>query len=192
MTDVLGGVRAHLAKQFAADCVVGEPQSANVTFLGVEPIEVVRFGPTPTGVVHHVSLGCSRYPMHDPAGLDVDPIRGPRAEVVVSLKPSSAMTGLARTVAVLAATPAVEGVVLCPDALVDLGQPLWQNAPFTAFLLSRSDIEALPLAPPRDPVKFLRATPVTATEAAWVRLRGADALREAWREAGVDLLDAAR
>ena len=37
--------------------------------------------------------------------------------------------------AVLAATPAVDGVVLVVDALIDLGSPLWEGAPFTAVLL---------------------------------------------------------
>jgi len=30
----------------------------------------------------------------------------------------------------------------------------------------------------------LSATPITATEAAWVRLKGADAMREAWQQDG--------
>jgi Suppressor of fused protein (SUFU) len=38
-------------------------------------------------------------------------------------------------------------------------------------------------------VRFLSATPITATEAAWVRLKGADAMRAAWRSDGVDVLD---
>ena len=83
--------------------------------------------------------------------------------------------------AVLAATPAVDGVVLVVDALIDLGSPLWKGAPFTAVLLGPSDISDLSLPPPRDPVHFLSATPVTATEAAWVRLKGADAMRQAWQ-----------
>ena len=39
---------------------------------------------------------------------------------------------------------------------------------------------------------MLAATPITATEAAWVRLKGADAMREAWRTDGVDVLDPGR
>jgi hypothetical protein len=35
----------------------------------------------------------------------------------------------------------------------------------------------------------LTATPITPTEAAWVRLKGADAMREAWTADGVDVLD---
>jgi hypothetical protein len=97
---------------------------------------------------------------------------------------------------VVAATPAVDGVVLTPDALIDLGTPLWAKpsgrVPFTAVLLGRSDIADLPLDPPCDPVRFLSATPITATEAAWVRLKGADAMREAWRADHVDVLDANR
>ncbi len=32
----------------------------------------------------------------------------------------------------------------------------------------------------------LSAVPITATEAAWVRLKGAEAMREAWVQDGVD------
>ncbi|MBV8785920.1 MAG: suppressor of fused domain protein, partial [Mycobacterium sp.] len=82
------------------------------------------------------------------------------------------------------------------DALVDLGSALWaapsRRVPFTAVLLGHSDIGDLPLGPPRDPVQFLSATPVTATEAAWVRLKGAEAMRAAWQNDGVDVLNANR
>jgi hypothetical protein len=61
--------------------------------------------------------------------------------------------------------------------------------PFTAVLLGRSDIPDLPLEPPCDPVRFLSAIPITATEAAWVRLKGAEAMRQAWQHDGVDVLD---
>jgi hypothetical protein len=97
-----------------------------------------------------------------------------------------------RTLAVLAAAPAVEGVVLTADGLLDLGDPLWKGAPFTAMLLGDSDIDDLPLPEPADPVRFLDAVPITGTEAAWVRLRGAAALRQAWAEAGIDVRDPAR
>ena len=56
-------------------------------------------------------------------------------------------------------------------------------------MLGRSAIPDLPLAAPLGPVRFLSATPITATEAAWVRLKGAGAMRQAWRNDGVDLLD---
>jgi hypothetical protein len=95
-------------------------------------------------------------------------------------------------VALLAAAPAVEGLMLEPDALIDLESPLWDSTPFTAFLLGRSDIEDVPLTPPLPPVTVLAATPITATEAAWVRLKGADAMREAWQQDGVDVLNPAR
>lgn len=175
-------VRAHLREYFDV-----EPDSASVTFLGAEPIEVLRF--RCESVVHYVSLGCSRYPMTDPFEVVADQERGPRAEVVLSLRNPGPVTGLARTMAILAATPAVEGVVLVPDALIDLGARLWAEARFTALLLGRSDIADLPLDPPRDPVQFLSAAPLTANEAAWVRLKGAEAMRQAWLIDGVDVLD---
>ena len=162
-----------------------------MTFLGIEAIDVLRFGPDDDGVVHYVSLGCSRHPMTDPAEVSADPLRGPRAEVTVALRGSSP-AGLARSVAVLAAAPVVEGLVLATDALVDLSAPLWKGAPFTAFLLGGSEIDDVPLPAPRAPVVVLSAIPITPTEAAWVRLKGAAAMREAWRTDGVDVLDPSR
>jgi Suppressor of fused protein (SUFU) len=191
VTEVLAEVRAHLRAHFAGAGITGEPDSASVSFLGTEPIEVLRFGPDRDGVVHYVSLGCSRHPMTDPGEIAADPLRGPRAEVMVSLRGLSP-TGLARSVAVLAAAPAVEGLVLAPDALVDLESRLWDSGSSTAFLLGRSAIGDIELPAPRDPVAVLSATPITATEAAWVRLKGADAMRNAWRTDRVDVLDPRR
>lgn len=192
MTHILDQVRAHLRDHFAKTGRWGEPDSASVTFLGTEPMEVLRFR-AKDGLVHYVSLGCSRHPMGDPGDVVVDPQRGPRAEIALCLRDPGPATGIARSLAILAAAPAVDGVVLRPDALVDLGSPLWalpsRRVPFTAVLLGRSDIADLPLQPPRDPVAFLSATPVTATEAAWVRLKGAEAMRQAWQSDGVDVHD---
>ena len=173
-----------------------EPDTASVTFLGVERIDVLRFGPDRRpgldGVFHHVTLGCSRYPMTDPSASVTDPLLGPRAEVVLSLRSALPAVGLARSLAVVAATPAVEGVVLQPDALVDLSGPLWDGAPFTAVLLGVSEIPDVALAAPREPVQFLSAVPITQTEGAWVRLKGAEAMRQAWADDGVDVLDPLR
>jgi hypothetical protein len=196
VTRILDQVRAHVRGHFAGAGFGAEPDSASVTFLGTEPIEVLRFRAGPDGLTHYVSLGCSRHPMTDPAEALVDRSRGPRAEVVLRLRDPGPATGIARSLAILAATPAVDGVVLVADALIDLGSPLWAwptaRVPFTAVLLGHSDIPDLPLQPPRDPVKFLSATPLTATEAAWVRLKGAEAMRQAWQNDGVDVLDPKR
>jgi len=188
VSKTLDRVRAHLGAHFGT-----EPDVATITFLGAEPVEVLRFRPDAAGLVHYVSLGCSRHPMVDPTEVVADPARGPRAEVVLRLRDPGPASGLARSLAVVAASPAVEGVVLAADSLIDLGAPLWARpsgrAPFTAVLLGRSDIAELALEEPCDPVRFLSATPITATEAAWVRLKGADAMREAWDSDGVDVLD---
>jgi hypothetical protein len=189
--DVLAKVRAHLREHFARTGIIAEPVEASVTFLGSERIDVLRFGPDEDGISHYVSLGCSRHPMFDPTELVTDALHGPRAEVVVELRGPSPK-GLVRSLAILAAAPAVEGLILEPDALVDLETPLWESAPFTAFLLGGSDIDDVALAAPLPPVTVLSATPITATEAAWVRLKGADAMRDAWQQDDVDVLDQGR
>ncbi|MBO0854099.1 MAG: suppressor of fused domain protein [Nocardia sp.] len=165
--------------------------AASVTFLGLEPIEILRI---PHGdLMNYVTLGGSRHPMADPAAALADPTRGPRAELILTLRSGlGAQSGLVRGLGVIIAAPAVEGVVLQPDALIDLGEPMWHEAPFTAALLGTADVAEVPLPAPAEPVRFLSVTPITATEAAWVRLRGAAALRAAWSEAGVDVRDPAR
>lgn len=191
MSDILDTVRAHVRDHFTRRGITSEPDQASVTFLGTDRIDVLRFAGPGDAAVHYVSLGCSRHPMVDPAEMIADPVAGPRAEVVVELRgPTPA--GLPRSVAVVAAAPAVEGLILAPDALVDLEMPLWEGAPFTAFLLGRSDIDDVHLPAPLSPVTVLSAVPITATEAAWVRLKGADAMREAWVQDGVDTADARR
>jgi hypothetical protein len=206
--DVLAKVRAHLREHFARVGIAEEPDEASITFLGTETIDVLRFGPDVRSgfrdVVHYVSLGCSRHPMFDPTEMVTDALHGPRAEVVVALRGPSP-SGLARSLAVVAAAPAVEGLILEPDALIDLETSLWdlpsppgsfapapRGAPFTAFLLSHSDIADVGLPAPLPPVTILSATPITATEAAWVRLKGADAMRDAWQQDGVDVFDPRR
>ena len=167
-----------------------------MTFLGVERIEVLRFGPDADGVLHYVSLGCSRHPMGDPSAVAADPVQGPRAEVIVSLRNTTPTPGIARTVALLAATPAVDGLVLVEDALIDLGSALWAqrpgHAPLSAVLLGQGPIHELSLAEPMEPVRFLAATPISANEAAWVRLKGVEELRGTWAQDGTDILDPAR
>ena len=196
MSQPLAEVSEYLRAHFAALGIDEAPDIAGVTFLGVERIDVLRFGPDQRagleGVFHYVSLGCSRYPMTDASAVLADPIRGPRAEIVLSLRAGGSANGLARSLAVVAATPAVEGVVLSTGALVDLSGPLWTDAPFTALLLGLSDIPDMLTEPPRDPVQFLSAVPVTQTEGAWVRLKGAEAMRQAWADDRVDVLDPRR
>ena len=194
MSDVLTRVRAHLQDHFTRMGITSEPVEASVTFIGAEPIGVVRFevpDRADSRAAHYVSLGCSRRPMVDPAELLADPVLGPRAEIAVTLRGPSPR-GLARSVAVVAAAPSVEGVILEPDALVDLEAPLWQGAPFTAYLLGRSEIGDVVLPEPLSPVSVLSAVPITAREAAWVRLRGAGSIREAWVHDGVDPTDPLR
>ena len=186
MSDPLASVRTHLSAHFADP----EPGVASVTFLGVERMDVLRFA-TDDGY-SYVSLGCSRHPMTEASASAIDPVRGPRAEVAMTLRSGVPTTGLVRSLAVIAATPAVDGVVLTQDLLVDLSTTLWEGAPFTAVLLGPSDIADLELDPPRDPVRFLGAVPITQTEAAWVRLKGAEAMRQAWTDDGVDVRDPRR
>lgn len=189
-TEILDTVRTHVGAHFTRGGSA-EPEEASVTFLGTDRMAILRFADAQGAVAHYVSLGCSRHPMVDPGEFVADPVRGPRAEIVVTLRgPSPA--GLARSIAIVAAAPAVEGLILEPDALIDLESPLWQDAPFTAFLLGRSDIDDVILPGPLAPVAVLAAVPITPTEAAWVRLKGAEAMREAWAQDGVDVFDPQR
>ncbi|RKN09026.1 suppressor of fused domain protein [Streptomyces radicis] len=190
MTGVLARVTDRLRTAF------GEPDArAAVTFVGVDRIEVLRFPDQAAGLVRYATLGMSAAPMADPTAPVADPERGPRAELLLTLRAGRAATdAVLRPLAVVAASPQVEGVVVAPGGSLDLGEPLWPGAPFTAVLVGRPDgsVPELALPAPRDPVRFLPLLPMTPHEAAWQRAHGADALTERWAGHGADPRDPLR
>lgn len=166
---------------------------AAVTFLGTERIEVLRFADG--DIVRYATLGMSAQPMTDPAAALADPVKGPRAELVLSVRAGLADTDqVLRPLAVLASTPQVEGVIVAPGASLDIGEPLWPGAPFSSVLVAEPGglVEDLELDDPMDPVRFLPLLPMTTNEAAWKRVRGAQELEERWLANGTDLRDPLR
>ncbi|WP_344394086.1 suppressor of fused domain protein [Streptomyces vastus] len=192
MADVLPLVEARLRS------ALGEPDArAAVTFLGTDRIEVLRFSGGAAGeeIVRYATLGMSAQPMADPTAALADPVKGPRAELVLSVRAGVADTDkVLRPLAVLAASPQVEGLVVAPGASLDVGEPLWPGAPFTSVLVAEPGglVEDLDLDEPLDPVRFLPLLPMTPNEAAWKRVHGAQALQERWLTGGTDLRDPAR
>lgn len=180
-TPVLAAVEAALVEHFG-----GAPARASVSFVGVDPIEVLRFEPVP-GERAYVSLGLARHPMTGADAL-VQDVAGPRAELLLQLRdPTDEFTDVWRRLAVLAAAPAVEGVVYSPGMSVDTGEPLAPGSACTGVVLTESALGDL--ATPVGPVTVLQALPATSAELAWCRVRGSAALRERWAEQRVDGLD---
>ncbi|GGP52452.1 suppressor of fused domain protein [Streptomyces melanogenes] len=188
MVDVLALVEARLRT------ALGEPDArAAVTFLGTDRVEVLRFADG--DIVRYATLGMSAQPMTDPAAALADPVKGPRAELVLSVRAGLADTDkVLRPLAVLASTPQVEGVIVAPGASLDIGEPLWPGAPFSSVLVAEPGglVEDLELDDPMDPVRFLPLLPMTTNEAAWKRVRGAQELEERWLANGTDLRDPLR
>ncbi|WP_405772887.1 suppressor of fused domain protein [Streptomyces sp. NBC_01538] len=192
MSDVLPLVEARLRT------TLGEPDArAAVTFLGTDRVEVLRFQDRDQdgGLVRYATLGMSAQPMADPTAVLADPVRGPRAELLISVRAGLADTDkVLRPLAILAASPQVEGLIVAPGASLDVGEPLWPGAPFTSVLVAEPGglVEDLELDEPLDPVRFLPLLPMTPNEAAWKRVHGAQALQERWLTNGTDLRDPAR
>ncbi|MFD8146165.1 suppressor of fused domain protein [Streptomyces sp. NPDC059708] len=188
MAEIPALVEARLRSAF------GEPDArAAVTFLGTDRIEVLRFAEG--DLVRYATLGMSAHPMTDPTAVVADPVRGPRAELLLTVRAGLAPTDkVLRPLAVLAASPMVEGLVVAPGASLDVGEPLWEGAPFTSVLVAEPGglVEDLSLDEPMDPVRFLPLLPMTANEAAWKRVHGAAALQERWLARGTDLRDPLR
>lgn len=188
MAEILALVEARLRSAF------GEPDArAAVTFLGTDRIEVLRFAEG--DLVRYATLGMSAHPMTDPTAVVADPVRGPRAELVLTVRAGLAPTDkLLRPLAVLGASPMVEGLIVAPGASLDVGEPLWEGAPFSSVLVAEPGglVEDLELDEPMDPVRFLPLLPMTANEAAWKRVHGAAALQERWLARGTDLRDPLR
>ncbi|MFF3749701.1 suppressor of fused domain protein [Streptomyces sp. NPDC002018] len=201
MAEILALVEAGLC------AALGEPDArAAVTFLGTDRIEVLRFqgsrsGPADgasaggPGVVRYATLGMSAQPMADPSALLADPVKGPRAELILTVRAGLAETDqVLRPLATLAASPQVEGVVVASGGSLDLGAPLWPGAPFQSVLVGESGglVPDLELDAPLEPVRFLPLLPMTPNEAAWKRVRGARELQERWLAHGTDLRDPLR
>ncbi|MEU3738968.1 MULTISPECIES: suppressor of fused domain protein [unclassified Streptomyces] len=188
MADVLALVEARLRT------ALGEPDArAAVTFLGTDRVEVLRF--TDGDVVRYATLGMSAQPMADPTAALADPVKGPRAELVLSVRGGEADTDkVLRPLAVLAASPQVEGLIVAPGASLDVGEPLWPGAQFTSVLVAEPGglVEDLELDEPMEPVRFLPLLPMTPNEGAWKRVHGAQALQERWLNSGTDLRDPLR
>jgi len=182
---VLLQVEAHLLSALGQDS-----GRAGVSFLGTERIDVLRFGPDADDLVRYATLGMSRAPMGDP-GMELVLDVGPRAELLLSVR--DLQDTVLRRLAVLAASPAVEGVVLSPGSGLDLGEPLWDGSPFTAVLVGEPGGLVPDLELEHDePVRFLPLLPMTPNEAAWKRVHGAQALEQRWLDRGADLRDPRR
>ena len=184
--EVLSAVEARLTSTF------GEPDGrAAVTFLGADRIEVLRFA-TAEGLVRYATLGMSAAPMADPNDPVADPVRGPRAELLLTVR--GGRDEVLRPLATLAASPQVEGLIVAPGASLDLGAPLWAGGSFTGFLVAEPGglVEDLALPEPADPVRFLPLLPMTPNEAAHKRVHGAAELQERWLRHGTDLRDPQR
>jgi hypothetical protein len=188
MADVPARAEARLC------AVLGAPDArAAVTFVGADRIEVLRF--RDGDLLRYATLGMSAQPMNDPLAAVADPVRGPRAELLLTVRAGVADTDkVLRPLAVLAASPQVEGVVVAPGGSLDTGGPLWPGAPFSAVLAAEGGglVEDLALDEPMDPVRFLPLLPMTPHEAAWKRVHGATALQERWLSYGTDLRDPRR
>ena len=174
-------VEAHLLTTFGADS-----GRASISFLGAERIDILRFGADGAGLLRYVTLGMSREPMTNPAEYDAN-AGGPRAELVLTMR--GLIDEVFRPLAVLAATPAAEGIVVVPGAGLDVGEPLWPGGQCTAVLVGEPGGLVTDLEVDGESVQFLPVLPMTANESAWKRVHGPQALEERWLKAGTDLRD---
>jgi hypothetical protein len=181
---VLTAVEAALIEHFGH-----RPQRASVSFVGVDPIEVLRFEPIP-GERAYLTLGMSRHSMTG-AAESMLAAEGPRAELMLHLRdPVDEFGEVWRRVAVLAAAPAVEGVVYVPGMSVDLGTPLVAGSACTGVIVIESPLP--PVATEAGAIDVLQVIGATQSELAWCRVRGSTELRQRWDERGVDTLDLTR
>jgi hypothetical protein len=178
--DVLASVEAALRLAFATD-----PTRASTSFVGVEPIEVLRF--VSADVVSYVTLGMSRHPM-TASDAQLANMDGPRAELLIQARGDGGE--IWRRLAVLAAAPAVESVVFIEGMTVDLGVGLNGLSACTGGLVVASALAPVPTA--AGEVRVLRILPATSSELAWSRVHGSAALQTRWESHGTDLLDLAR
>lgn len=163
------------------------PDRASVSFLGVEPLEVLRY--SEGSADHYATLGMARYPMNDPAETTIATSTGPRAELLVTA--TGRPERLWRALSVMAAGPAVEGAVYQPGNRLDLGEPLSPGSRCTGAILIASELRPIAVPGVAD-VQVLRVLPATPTELAWARVHGSEQLRLRWQASGTDMTDLMR
>jgi hypothetical protein len=163
------------------------PARASVSFLGLDPIEILRYPDGHTD--HYLSLGMSRHPMADPGALVIAAESAPRAELLLSA--AGRPEPLWRNLAVLAAAPAVEGAVYQVGNRVDLSEPLCPGSRCTGGVLVTAALQPIAVPEGAD-VHVLRVLPATQTELAWARVHGSEELQQRWLTAGTDLTDLMR
>ena len=163
------------------------PQRASISFVGVPPIEVLRYGAE--DAVHYVTLGMSAFPLVEASESAIDVATAPRAELMLTTR--DAPETIWKSLAVLAAAPAVEGAVYQLGGRVDLTEPLVAGSLCTGGVLARSPLEPVAVSGFAD-IEILSLLPATATELAWARVHGTDALMQRWRDAGTPLTELAR
>jgi hypothetical protein len=178
--EVLAAVESVLAQRYES-----RPTRASVSFVGVDPMQVLRFAAGAQSTL--ITLGMSGAPMTSAAEL-VQAATGPRAELLVTVR--AGWDELWRALAVLGAAPAVEGVVYAPGMSIDTGTPLAPGSRCTGALVTESEIAPVPAGSVS--IQILQLLPATSTELGWCRVRGAPALRERWAEQGTDLSDLGR
>lgn len=186
--DVLLAVENALVDHFGH-----RPVRASVSFVGVDPIEVLRFEPIP-GERAYLTLGMSRHPMTSATDVVVE-ATGPRAELMLHLSdPTDAFAQVWRRLALLGAAPAVEGVVYSAGMSVDLGEPLVPGSRCTGALVEQSGVSAVVINDDvtQVTVDVLQMLPATQSELAWCRVRGSSELRARWADRGVNLMDLQR
>jgi hypothetical protein len=182
--DVLVEIDRALADHFGQ-----VPARAALSFVGVQPIEVLRFEPVP-GELAYLSLGMARGPMTS-ASEPAVAASGPRAELMLHVRAAGErFQDVWRQLAVLAAAPVVEGVVYVDGMTVDVGQPLAAQSRCSGAVVVPSPLA--PIDTDAGPVAVLQLIPATSTELAWCRVHGAASLRERWSQARTDLLDLGR
>jgi len=173
------------------------PDRASVSFVGVQPIEVLRFS-VPTrqqapGIAmastHYLSLGMSRYPMVGASAIHTDDPAAPRAELLLTVTGDA--EGLWRRLAVLAAAPAVEAAVYQEGGRLHLGEALVPGSRCVGGVLVDGPMPAI-AGPGSVVVQLLQLLPATATELAWARVHGSSALRKRWVDQGTPLSDLMR
>ena len=166
------------------------PVRASISFLGVEPIEILRYEQGGHGdeqsTTSYLSLGMSRYPMTEPSAVSVDSRSAPRAELLLSAlgRPDHVW----RRLAVLAAAPAVESAVYQRGMRVELGEPWCAGSRCTGAVLVEGPLQPI-LVPGISAITVFRLLPALSVELAWARVHGSESLLERWRDAGTELRD---
>lgn len=145
--------------------------SVEITFVGAEPVTVMRLVDRQKLQVHFIARTLTD--------------EQPKNEALIftfRVDTGEDLAQVHHSLAILAASPQLEGLTFVHNAIVNLSASLWKESLFTSVLVCEK-------ASNNEEITLYQLTPISELEAAFVRIHSAEELHNIWNNNKIDPYD---